>query len=326
MGAPQLGSIAALAKLNPAAATAVAGLQTFHFALRKTSEAAERASSMYAKALHSGLGLQTTQSRSSLAGVIGVSEDEVWQYGAAIQFLNGRLDWSNKILSATNPTLTETAWNLKILSADFTAMWAVIGSKASGSINMMIHALDELVKYITSHAEKLLGLIGMRDETPQETRNRNNASFGQNNSDIVEKVGGTMGMKKGMMESYGEFAQRVVSETLQRTTNEGGSNKLGKAAGLQGTDAEMFKRWIAENRKPLGAGSGGAPDPNSFIKQMPASSWEKMGLVIGGTGGTNYNQQTANNTKTANGLLKQISSHLANQMRGGSITAIPSTP
>jgi len=45
-----------------------------------------------------------------------------------------------------------------------------------------------------------------------------------------------------------------------------------------------------------GKDPGAAPQPLSFMKQLPASSWEKMGLVIGG-GGRNPAQETANNTK-----------------------------
>jgi hypothetical protein len=60
--------------------------------------------------------------------------------------------------------------------------------------------------------------------------------------------------------------------------------------------------------KVLGAKAdiGAAPPPISFMKQLPASSWERMGLVIGGGGGANPAKQTANNTFRSARLLEGI--------------------
>lgn len=55
------------------------------------------------------------------------------------------------------------------------------------------------------------------------------------------------------------------------------------------------------------------------MKQLPASAWEKMGLVIGGGGGTNYAKDTAHNTKKSNALLESIARHLAEQQRGHNV-------
>lgn len=49
-----------------------------------------------------------------------------------------------------------------------------------------------------------------------------------------------------------------------------------------------------------------APSPTAFMKQMPASQWEKMGLQIGGSGGTNYAMQTAKHTARATTVLEKI--------------------
>ena len=56
----------------------------------------------------------------------------------------------------------------------------------------------------------------------------------------------------------------------------------------------------------FGKSSKGMPEPMAYMKQMPASSWERMGLIIGGGGGTNYGQQTANHTKPVPALLAKI--------------------
>lgn len=48
------------------------------------------------------------------------------------------------------------------------------------------------------------------------------------------------------------------------------------------------------------------PPPLAYMKQLPVSAWEKMGLVIGGFGGTNPAQQTAQNTKRTVEELKAL--------------------
>lgn len=66
---------------------------------------------------------------------------------------------------------------------------------------------------------------------------------------------------------------------------------------------EFFKMQISTSLlgllfKPgVGGGGGSMPALQPQMKQMPASTWERMGLVLGGTGASNYGKQTADNTK-----------------------------
>ena len=66
--------------------------------------------------------------------------------------------------------------------------------------------------------------------------------------------------------------------------------------------------------------------PRAFMKQMPASNWERMGLVIGGGGGTNYNQQTAKNTGTMTKTLEQILRAFTASKAHYNAQGLPSTP
>jgi len=60
---------------------------------------------------------------------------------------------------------------------------------------------------------------------------------------------------------------------------------MGKSMGLSDIQAQMFSRFIQDMKKTYGGNGGsGLPAPMSFMKTMPTSSWEKMGLVIGGRG------------------------------------------
>lgn len=78
----------------------------------------------------------------------------------------------------------------------------------------------------------------------------------------------------------------------------------------------MGALWSGMLGFPLSIGTdmGAAPAPLSFMKQLPASSWEKMGLVIGGGGGSNPAMQTAHNTKSMAQDMKKLVSYVA---RGG---------
>lgn len=65
-----------------------------------------------------------------------------------------------------------------------------------------------------------------------------------------------------------------------------------------------------------GKDSGSAPNPLSYMKQIQASAWERMGLVIGGMGGGSPAQETARNTKeTATGIKQLVR---AFGLKGGS--------
>lgn len=53
-----------------------------------------------------------------------------------------------------------------------------------------------------------------------------------------------------------------------------------------------------------------APEPASFMKQLPASAWERMGLVIGRGGASNYAKDTAKNTRDSAVALGRLVSHM----------------
>ncbi len=55
-----------------------------------------------------------------------------------------------------------------------------------------------------------------------------------------------------------------------------------------------------------GKDAGPAPQPLAFMKQIQASAWEKMGLIIGGVGASSPAQETARNTKVTAEGVKQL--------------------
>jgi len=77
----------------------------------------------------------------------------------------------------------------------------------------------------------------------------------------------------------------------------------------------------------FGNKSGGAPSPVAYMKQLPASQWEHMGLIIGGSG-TNYAKDTAKNTAKMVQLLEKVYAFDKNPVTQAvsSIFGIPSLP
>ena len=85
-------------------------------------------------------------------------------------------------------------------------------------------------------------------------------------------------------------------------------------AKVEGWGLRQYFKLFSGGRDMKLKDSGPAPQPQSWMKQLPASSWEKMGLVIGGGGGANPAMQTAHNTKSMAQDMKKLVSYLA---RGG---------
>jgi len=50
----------------------------------------------------------------------------------------------------------------------------------------------------------------------------------------------------------------------------------------------------------------GAPEPGSFAKRLPTSNWERMGLIVGPSMRSNFEQQTAQNTRQTSQKLDKI--------------------
>lgn len=93
---------------------------------------------------------------------------------------------------------------------------------------------------------------------------------------------------------------------------------------------ELFDSWIRSNPVRLimwkmfaqffpGGQIGAAPEPQAWSHRMPASSWERMGLVLG-MGASSPAERTANNTAKLVALFGQMKGALMNDGRGSGYT------
>jgi hypothetical protein len=201
----------------------------------------------------SGMGIGMTVKRNMLANILGVSENDIFQFGRQIQALNGQLEIAQQITAKTNPALATMGIECKVLEANLSALQAEIASMVAPEIVGFTVLLSKLTAGLTTVLDGFESLIkGMLNAM----------------ADALAKI------------TFG-FALGSIIATLR------------VAAG------EIGKKTIANVGKP-----------QAYMKQMPASAWEKMGLIVGAGGGTNYGQQTANNTKPVPSLLKTIASAL----------------
>jgi hypothetical protein len=240
-----MGAVASTALLVGAATAAGLALKALSVTVKETMAAYEHARQIYGSALTSGLGTQFTVHHSKLAEIMGVSELDVFRFGAQMAYLNPKLDQAVKILAQTAVPLTAVSWEIKVLGTDFSAMFAKIASEAAPAVLGFLNALDALVKKLNSSEKWLKLLLGGGAEAVLNT------IFGFTLTSLFTSVGMPIASASG------------------------------------------------------GASMAGMPGPQSWMKQLPASHWERLGLVVM-DGGTNYAKDTAKNTREAVAWLKKI--------------------
>lgn len=231
-------------------------------AIKKTTQQYEEASRIYAKSLQSGLGTAFTTKRSIQAAILGVSETEVVKFGAALNYINPKIEQAAKTISDANLPLTKVSWEFKILKINMEAMFAKLAVEAAPAIYSLIDALNELVSWVNKNSKSLMSPIRAMNQ-----QNQNEAKY----------------------KAFEDFASKYG--LFMSGSHVKGKDDIGDSINLfrKGSDKpdvkalELFQReWskkTQDREKTI-------PTPQSFMKQLPASSWEKMGLVVGGGANT----------------------------------------
>ena len=289
--------------------------------VHETAAAYENARLIYAKSMMSGLGLGFTVKRGMLANILGVSETEVIRFGAAWSYLNPKIAWASKVLAETATPLAAVGWEFKILQENFKALWAKIAFEASPAIKTMIEELNQFIKTIDISAVaksiafaingmktameyflwwlqqigKLLPDSGVpKPPSPSSilntfggpaTRNgfwgphSKEEEFGMNGAqpDQLKRIGSAFGAPN----QY-EYSQRKILENALLKLSPESIASFMKANGASAMDIQMAES-LARSMKKIGSIKNTEPPPPALMmKQLPASTWEKMGLNIGG--------------------------------------------
>jgi uncharacterized protein YbaA (DUF1428 family) len=211
---------------------AAAPLQDF---VRTIGQAAAAAKRLYASSAMSGMGVGMTASRGAFANALGVSENDIFQFGKQIGFLNSQLQGAIKTTTRSNPALATMGIEFSVLETNLTAL------------------RDNVV---ASLAPTIIGLT-------QEF-----ISLAQAMNALFDEI------KNMMVGLATNLSSAVMPAWLSAMVN-------------------PFIAAITDAGKITIAAIG---TPTAWMKQLPASNWEHMGLQIGGGVGLNYAQQTARNT------------------------------
>lgn len=136
-----------LGGMNIALLAVVAELEIVKAAVDKFGEAVSRGAQAYSRNISSGgLGLAFTVKRSALADVLGVGEQDVYNYASAFGNLNERLAIGTNAIISTAPELASVAHAWRIFQYDMDALVSQLAVTMAPMIRRMITALDDLVK------------------------------------------------------------------------------------------------------------------------------------------------------------------------------------
>lgn len=108
---------------------------------------ADAARTMYAKQLTSG-GLPGgfVARRALLADVIGVGEDQVFQYGQAVDLVNKKLNFAVAVYKETTPSLTGVSYELRALGHDFKALGMLIANEVAPSVRKAVFGIRQVLE------------------------------------------------------------------------------------------------------------------------------------------------------------------------------------
>lgn len=254
----------------------VASLLLFRKALNEATAASESARRSYLGAVRSGAPLGFSIERGTLAQAMGVSESEVFRFGRVITWMGDRVSAASRTFVETNSVLTGTAFSIRIMKVNFDALKASIAAQLAPAIASLANAMSSLFETLarTDAIKIAANLIG--NVFHQIKLGVIGLSLALQNAVVGLQL---------MIDSLEFLFSRNRAVDFFKETREGmaGMNKM--------VQALMGQR---------------APDAVASINRLQASSWERMGLVIGTGSGTNYNREIARNTKATVGALQQL--------------------
>lgn len=293
-GAALLGSESYVEKFVMVKAVEIA-ITSLVNAIKRTAKAYDDARNLYAKTIMGGLGTGFTAKRSMLADILGVDEKEVMRFGAALSYLNPKLEFATEQITKTNQALTQVGWEFKIVEKNLQAIWAVAANALAPAFQSMLENFNSFVVALgkTGAIEALAGAINV---------------VGVVISDIVGLIEvAVAGLANGMNILGGiiDIIIMKIENLVSKIPGLGflGGNDTGAVWDnmIQGSESVANLAQSVFDNFLGGGDKNKVPTPQSYMKQMPASTFEKMGLIVGG--GTNT---TNDLIKKSNSLLQII--------------------
>jgi len=111
--------------------------------------AADAAGALYANSVRSGFNLQQGSTRASIGRVLGVSEHEIFIFGAQMEKLIPKLRVANATFARTAPELTSLSWEMKVLKENTHALFAEISSDVAPAFKTLALAINGITSAVT---------------------------------------------------------------------------------------------------------------------------------------------------------------------------------
>jgi len=240
----------------------------------------KKARDIYSKSLTSGLGVSMTTKMGALSQILGVSEEEVLKFGAAISYLSPKIEDTIKILESVNRPLADIQMNIEILKLKFIAVSSVITASMVAEINEFIDSISAFLD-VFKDSDIIQGFVGTAIKALE--------FVGLLISAIAIVIQVFYEGIKGIFTLLFNLLSKIPGLGFMHSTMQ---TKLPDMLSDIGKQAKTFAGYGDKT-------SGGLPQVQSSMKQISASAWEKMGLVIGGRG------------NTTNELIRQSNKHLS---------------
>lgn len=284
---------------------AIKGLK---LALEKAKEAIEFSGKTYIKSVQSGMGVGGATSRSLIAQALGVDEKDIFQFGAAMQYIQPRIKASAAAISSAVVPLTKLRVDIEILKIKFLAFGSVLAVNLMPIIESFLNALGSFSDFLTQ-SNVVQGAMTVLIKVLQVIQfNIQSVAIG-----FQLAADGILVLMAAINDLIHFLAKiNPVIKLISKMSGVGTTIMSPDALKKFATDAKAGEKAQFDLAKSiLGLDDSGKPkgaafaSPAAFAKQMPASAWEKMGLVIGG-GGVNHAAETAKNTKKTAQTLDKI--------------------
>jgi hypothetical protein len=280
-------------------------LKMFKAALDSITSSFEKAKKLYVGGALSGFGTKLQANRTSVAQILGVNENDLMRFGEAYKTYSRKIEIAINAISKNARTLAETNMQFEVMKVKVSAVASDLATKLKPAFDHWIEGVEIMADWMLKHFPG----IGNQSKTEAFSNQY------QQNSQLFD----TLAQKMNRYSVYGrdKYGNQNYNEIIGALSKHSEKSRklLYKESGIDISGQTVIERLLKEY-KGLGKESKGLTPQ---MKQLGASAWEKMGLVIGGTGGTNYAQQTATNTKNTSNLLKELKKSLDSQQRGGNV-------
>ena len=252
-----------------------AALKALTEIVKGTIRAFEAAHKLYADALQSGTSLRVLAKMQTVGGIMGTDSAHAMAFSGSNNAAK-QVQRSVDVFAAAAPDMAEVVMQFRILGVALREFFTLVGKEMAGSLRSLIVAMTSFVRILTDAGlARAIGLI---------------VSGITWVASALLKLGDLMiGVGALILNFFTDLINNIpeiISKLIRGNT---AGNKL---------NFQFSEKALANLKDLLNPPGQIANDNISMARQLPASSWEKMGLVIGGIGGgTDYTKQIAVNTR-----------------------------